>query len=362
MDRGITYTPGRVWLTRTERIIVNELLAKLTQPFAPSTITWKPGATTKDGAKCLAMAYADLRAYQERLDAVCGMEWSVAYTPWGDHRMIACLTVAGVTRCSTGEMDAQDEKNNMGGTVAEAQAFKRAAAMFGLGRYLYNLPSVWVEFDASARRISKAGEAELDRRYQDWYARKTAQKPQERTNGAAVSQPAAPARSAAPGPAPQATDDAAAFNRMVPGANAGVAHIDGDVLFERAWYAAAQVALPQPIRKLADDLLALHRNNGGPCTAKQYGYLCGLLDSIIEQTGPYSSSVDGHKRVLLVLCQTDVSSTNRPSATMAGRLLARLATHIKDESGNKVINANYDQATADAMVAIYHAAKAVATP
>lgn len=148
------------------------LLDQLAQPFPPEAIEWLPGSATKDGAKCMAMAYADLRAYQERLDEVCGLDWSVAYKPWGDGRIICELTICGVTRSSTGEMGAQDEKNGMGGTVAEAQAMKRAAAMFGLGRYLYNLPSVWVEFDAQRKRITEAGQAELTNRYKTWYAKK----------------------------------------------------------------------------------------------------------------------------------------------------------------------------------------------
>lgn len=156
----------------------DELLKKLAEPFPPEEITWKPGHTTKDGNKCMAMAYADLRAYQDRLDEVCGMDWSVRYETWGDNRLMAYLTIAGVTRASTGESNAQDEKNGMAASVAEAQAFKRAAAMFGCGRYLYELPSEWVDYDAQARRISKAGQIELDKRYNDWYRRATGeQKP-----------------------------------------------------------------------------------------------------------------------------------------------------------------------------------------
>jgi len=146
------------------------LLDQLSLPFPPSAITWKPGAA-KDN-KCMAMAYADLRAYQERLDEVCGLDWSVRYASWGDSRIMCELTICGVTRASTGEYDAQDAKNNMGGTVAEAQAFKRAAATFGLGRYLYDLPSVWVEFDPANKRITKAGNDELDNRYRAWFAKK----------------------------------------------------------------------------------------------------------------------------------------------------------------------------------------------
>jgi hypothetical protein len=149
--------------------MMNSLLQDLQEPFPPEAITWKPGNTTKDGAKCMAMAYADFRAYMNRLDAVCGLDWSVRYVAWGDDRIMCELTVSGVTRTSTGEFGAQDEKNNIEGTVAEAQAFKRACAMFGLGRYLYDLPSVWVEFDNAAKKISKAGQTELDNRYKAWY-------------------------------------------------------------------------------------------------------------------------------------------------------------------------------------------------
>lgn len=166
---------------------MDSLLDRLAEPFEPKHITWKPGSATKDGSKCLAMAYADLRAYQERLDAVCGLDWSCRYAPWGDNRILCELTIAGVTRSSSGEMDAQDEKNGMGGTVAEAQAFKRAAAMFGLGRYLYDLPSVWVEFDAQRKRITDAGLKELDGRYITWYGKKmAAQQPVAHRNGVAA--------------------------------------------------------------------------------------------------------------------------------------------------------------------------------
>jgi hypothetical protein len=154
------------------------LLEQLRQPFPPSAISWKPGATKGD--KCMALAYADLRAYQERLDELMGLDWSVRYIFWGDNRIACELTLyvgdalgrrEGITRSSIGESDAQDEKNNMAGSVSEAMAFKRAAAMFGLGRYLYELPAAWVGFDATTKKISKDGQAELDNRYKTWYTK-----------------------------------------------------------------------------------------------------------------------------------------------------------------------------------------------
>ncbi|MBX2997115.1 MAG: hypothetical protein KF893_01295 [Caldilineaceae bacterium] len=138
-----------------------DLLNALSQPFHPAHITWKPGALTKEKNRALALAYADLRAYMQRLDEVCGLGWSVTYRPWGD-RIICELTIDGVTRSSTGEPDSQSEKSEIGGTAAEAQAFKRACAMFGMGRYLYTLPSVWAEYDAEKKQFSDQGKARLN--------------------------------------------------------------------------------------------------------------------------------------------------------------------------------------------------------
>jgi len=140
---------------------INDTLQELRKPFHPSHVTWKPGMLSKDQGKALALAYADLRAYQNRLDEVCGMDWSVTYTPWGE-RIVCHLTIQGVTRSSSGEPDSQSERSEIAGTAAEAQAFKRACAMFGLGRYLYNLPSVWVEYDLNTKHFTEKAKTKLE--------------------------------------------------------------------------------------------------------------------------------------------------------------------------------------------------------
>ncbi len=161
LPRKCTCTNG---FMRKDRAMSNEemnnILAQLSQPFHPSRITWRPGALTGKKDKALALAYADLRAYQNRLDETCGMNWSVSYTPWAE-RIICHLTINGITRSSTGEPDSDSERSEIAGTTAEAQAFKRACAMFGLGRYLYNLPTVWVEYDAEQQRFTEKAKARL---------------------------------------------------------------------------------------------------------------------------------------------------------------------------------------------------------
>jgi len=138
---------------------LQKVLDDLRKPFHPSQVTWKPGAVK--GERALALAYADLRAYMNRLDEVCGTNWAVAYEPWGEDRLICRLTIMGVTRSSTGETTNESERSEIGGTVAEAQAFKRASAMFGLGRYLYNLPTVWADFDPATKQFTEKAKARL---------------------------------------------------------------------------------------------------------------------------------------------------------------------------------------------------------
>jgi hypothetical protein len=144
---------------KKNELALQEVMDALRKPFHPSQVTWKPGAVK--GERALALAYADLRAYMNRLDEVCGSDWAVAYEPWGEDRIICRLTILGVTRSSTGETTNESERSEIGGTVAEAQAFKRAGAMFGLGRYLYNLPTVWADFDPATKQFTEKAKAKL---------------------------------------------------------------------------------------------------------------------------------------------------------------------------------------------------------
>ena len=147
------------------------MLDNLRKPFHPSVVIWKPGAVK--GNRALALAYSDLRAYMNRLDEVCGSDWSVAYEPWGNDRIICKLTVCGVTRSSTGETTNEAERSEIGGTVAEAQAFKRASAMFGLGRYLYNLPTGWADYDSATKKFTEPARAKLTGILMQHYRRAT---------------------------------------------------------------------------------------------------------------------------------------------------------------------------------------------
>lgn len=134
------------------------LLEKLSEPFAKEDIYWRAGATTKDKKRAQALAYAEPRVYEDRLNEICPGDWSVRFIPWGETRLICELTIHGVTRSSTGEFDSEKRNAVAEGTVAEAQAFKRACSKFGLGRYLYDLPVQWVDYDEEKSRLKQTPE------------------------------------------------------------------------------------------------------------------------------------------------------------------------------------------------------------
>ena len=150
--------------------MTNDVLAELKRPFHPSAVEWKPGEIARDQSKALAHPHAGCIAYHNRLDEVCGLGWAVSYVPWGE-RIVCHLTINGVTRSASGENGEFDN--------AEAAAFKRACGMFGLGRYLMNIPPVWVEYDASLQRFTERGQARLDGTIVEHYRRTLAEKEME---------------------------------------------------------------------------------------------------------------------------------------------------------------------------------------
>jgi hypothetical protein len=131
-----------------------ELLSKLSEPFAREDIAWRAGATSRDKKRAQALPYAEPRVYEDRLNEICPGDWSVLFKPWGESRIICELTIHGVTRSSTGEFDDGKKNAIAEGTVAEAQAFKRACSKFGLGRYLYEIPIQWVDYDEEKNRLA----------------------------------------------------------------------------------------------------------------------------------------------------------------------------------------------------------------
>jgi hypothetical protein len=141
---------------------VRQLVEALEEPFDPREIKWRVTNTTADKRRGQMLAYADPRAYTDRLNEVFTVrgwtrDYSVQTINNVERRMsngsqiagklvVTCrLTIHGLgTHSGIGEEWADNEN---AGTAAEAQAFKRACSCFGLGRYLYSLEGAWVDLD-----------------------------------------------------------------------------------------------------------------------------------------------------------------------------------------------------------------------
>jgi len=118
---------------------------QLKKPFKASKISWRVGATSKDKTKGIALAYIDARDVMQRLDDVFGLNWQCKYSHAENKTICEISVLIGdvwVTRAGgAGDTDIEAEKG------AISDAFKRAAVLFGIGRYLYDVPNQWVKLD-----------------------------------------------------------------------------------------------------------------------------------------------------------------------------------------------------------------------
>lgn len=134
-------------------------LQKLSCPFPPSAVSWRAGTTNQKkvaretgnaqakATKAQLLAYIDARTVMDRFDGVFGANWQCRYN----------LAAEGLVVCEIGVLIGDAwlwRANGAGDTQVEAEkgklsdAFKRAAVLWGVGRYLYDLPTPWVDLDA----------------------------------------------------------------------------------------------------------------------------------------------------------------------------------------------------------------------
>ena len=123
---------------------------QLMAPFPVKAINWRVGATTKDKSKGIALAYIDARDVMKRLDDVVGLDnWQDKYPFVGCCEIGIRIKDEWIWKANgAGETHVEAEKGQF------SDAFKRAAVMWGIGRYLYSLPNVWVELDQYKRIVT----------------------------------------------------------------------------------------------------------------------------------------------------------------------------------------------------------------
>lgn len=153
---------------------MSDLIKQLSAPFPATDIHWRVGATNKDKNKGIALAYVDARDVMNRLDLVCGATgWQNRY-PLANNDLLICEI--GIKT----ESEWLWRANGAGQTQVEAEkgsasdAFKRAAVMWGIGRYLYDLPNAWVDIVPHGRSyaFSDKTKGDLMQRLHTWQEKK----------------------------------------------------------------------------------------------------------------------------------------------------------------------------------------------
>ena len=127
---------------------------QLKEPFNANVVHWRIGATNAkklakelgkdikpwEATKGIALAYITARDVMKRLDEVCGDNWQAEYPFAGCCRIGIKIDGEWLWRSNgAGETAVEGEKGQY------SDAFKRAAVLWGVGRYLYYLPNVWCD-------------------------------------------------------------------------------------------------------------------------------------------------------------------------------------------------------------------------
>ena len=149
---------------------MSTLSTELSKPFDASKVSWRIGNTNAkklgvkpwQATKGSALAYIDARDVMERLDSVVGMEnWQCRYPFQGCCELSIKIGDSWITKSNmAGETQVEAEKGQA------SDAFKRAAVLFGIGRYLYDLPFIWIDLDNGS--ISDNQRKSLSERLAKW--------------------------------------------------------------------------------------------------------------------------------------------------------------------------------------------------
>lgn len=136
---------------------VRAITEALSTPFEPREVKFKPQMVKNNRA--LAIAYVDVRLIEDRLDEVLGAEnWQDDYEilPDGSVTCRLRLNLGGqwITKMDVGSPSEQPDVGDRL-KAAFSDALKRAAVKFGIGRYLYRLPTQWVEYDPAKKQITQ---------------------------------------------------------------------------------------------------------------------------------------------------------------------------------------------------------------
>ncbi len=137
-----------------------EIQKALAAFFRADQVRARPGVLSGDKQKALVVWYVPPEHVQQRLDDVLGVDgWQSECEVTEGGCVVTRLTVwvdgRAVTRTDAGAPSKQPDPGDRL-KAAFTQGLKRAAGLFGVGRYLKNVPATWAELDQSGKRFKAA--------------------------------------------------------------------------------------------------------------------------------------------------------------------------------------------------------------
>ncbi len=127
---------------------------KLAAPFDPADVSFRvQGRANEQTGKAQVVAYVDARAVAARLDAVVGPGgWAFEWQPINvDAKGEVTLAKGTLIVGGVAKSDAGSASNFEASLGAVSHCFKRAAVLWGIGRYLYDVGSAYVSVEKGGR-------------------------------------------------------------------------------------------------------------------------------------------------------------------------------------------------------------------
>jgi hypothetical protein len=126
-----------------------EIISQLSAPFPFEEVEVKIQVTNSDKKSGMVVFYLNRQAIQNRLDEVLGhLNWKNQYIAWQEKAQLCGIAIFNEERNEwVGKFDGaecSDIEPIKGGL---SDSFKRAAGMWGIGRYLSKIDGIWVEIE-----------------------------------------------------------------------------------------------------------------------------------------------------------------------------------------------------------------------
>jgi hypothetical protein len=148
-----------------------ENIKRLQDPFIFKDVEWKIQYTNQNKTSGMAVPYLNSRAIQTRLDEAIGAaNWKNSYTPWQTNAQLCGLSIYDSERKEwVAKYDGAENTDIEAVKGGLSDSFKRAACLWGIGRYLYELGGIWVEIESSKSGKSSVIKADQYPKLEDEY-------------------------------------------------------------------------------------------------------------------------------------------------------------------------------------------------